>query len=72
MQNSRFGRRRYVDAVQDEVEDEDGETSNNHRQNIINRARKQAVELQREAVRKKFFFQQKTSTRGEKETTWER
>ena len=44
-----------MEDIEDEVEDEDGETSNNRRQNMINRARKQGVELQREAVRKKFL-----------------
>ena len=66
MQNSRFGRRRYVDAVEDDVGDEGGETADNRRQVMVNRARKQGAELQREAVRKKFFFQQKLVLEGKR------
>ena len=56
MQNARFGRRRYVDAVEEEVEDEGGDATANRSQIMENMARKQGLELQREAVRKKFLF----------------
>ena len=66
MQNARFGRRRYAHAIEDEVGGDEGETSNNRRQIMVNRARKQGAELQREAVRKKFFFQQKLVLEGKR------
>ena len=66
MQNARFGRRRYADAIEDEVGGDEGETSNNRRQIMVNRARKQGAELQREVVRKKFFFQQKLVLEGKR------
>ena len=68
MLNARFGRRTYVNAIEEDEGggggQEDGVNGTNNRQDMIKRARKQGAELQREAIKKKFFFQQNLVLEG--------
>ena len=62
MINSKFGKRSYVSAAYSETEDDPG--GGGRRSNLAAQARSEGTDLQREAARKKFFFQQKMELEG--------
>ena len=78
MINAKFGKRTYVRIV--EEEDESGEdrlgrnrgelirndNDNLQRQRMTMQAKRQGTELQREAARKKHYFQQKMALEGKR------
>ena len=62
MINSKFGKRSYVSAAHSETGDDPG--GGGRRSNLAAQARSEGTDLQREAARKKFFFQQKMELEG--------
>ena len=76
MMNNRFGKRTYVNAISSELEPDPGgggmdcesEIQGERREDVANEARNQGKNLQMEAARKKYLFQQKMNLEGSKKT----
>ena len=75
MQNNSWGKRTYVSAMAKdhdpdpgggEIVDEEMDIQGGSRSDLASQAKKQGSELQKEAARKKFFFQQKMSLEGKR------
>ena len=63
MQNAKFGKRSYVSASSDGDGDDPG---GGRRGNLGAQARSEGINLQREAAKKKFYFQQKMALEGKR------